>query len=464
MKQIGPYQVLCQIGEGGMAIVYKAQRFSEGPVVALKLMKEDAGSLADLHARFLRETRILSRLKHPNIIRFIDRGIHQDRPYMVTEYARLGDLRGFLSVHQPPLKARLGIIHDICCGLETAHEIGVIHRDLKPGNILITDQKTAKITDFGIATALWVEQSRLTRTGDTLGTLDYIAPEQKISAGQVDFRCDHYAIGVILYEMITGHKPLGFFRPPKQITPKIPERLNRLVITCLSPEPAERYTTTTQLKLDLAGIIDEMASLSNESDSIFPGMDRDTEENTIPDIHRLIQDFDSLPLQRKLASKAEFLNRLKQLPTAAVLSRLDSSESLTKECLIESLAGRKETSICSAMIEMLHNPYYNEKAVMVLTELNCPETEKSLLEMLTGNRPYAHLAIKPLGRLRSEKAVVPISGFLSHELAWIRALAMEALAEIGLPRCRKLIGIQSRKDPDPENRAKAQQLLRRVSS
>lgn len=462
MNQIGPYHILSQLGEGGMAVVYKAQRFQEGPPVALKLMKEHSLALPDLHARFLRESRILSRLEHPNIIRFIDRGVHRERPYLVTEYARLGDLSAYLAARRVTLLDRLAIIHDICCGLEATHRIGIVHRDIKPGNILITDESTAKLTDFGIASALWSEQSRLTRTGDTLGTMDYLAPEQKLSAAKVDFRSDHYAIGVVLYEMVTGRKPLGYFRPPRQVTPEIPERLNRLIITCLNPEPAERYDSTTRLKEDLAEIVEELKSREKSSDLPVPDPDLREEQNTLTGTRSLVQEFASLPLQRKLASKARFLARLGQIPTETILEELEHAEGITKEYLIESLAGRTDPAICRSMIELLDNPYYNEKAVLVLTELNCQEAEQSLLSMLTGNKPTAYMAIRPLGRLRSEKAVSPVSGFLKHELAWIRALAMEALAEIDTPRCRRLIADQSRKDSDPENRAKAQQLLRRV--
>ncbi len=460
-ETIGPYRIADCIGEGGMAVVYKAQRYQSAPFVALKLMKENALSLPDLHARFLREARIMARLKHPHIIEFIDRGLHENRPYIVSEYADQGDLRAFLSERNLPLLSRLKIMYEVCCGLEAAHRLGIIHRDIKPGNILLSSQSGAKLSDFGIATAPWSDQTRLTQTRDTLGTLDYIAPEQRLNAKLIDFRCDHYAIGVILYELITGHRPMGFFRPPKQISPHIPDRLNQLVIICLNPEPGERYPNSTVLKDELLEIIQNYPPQAGPVAEVKCRDQAEIVPDTLPGIEPLLRTFSALPLQQRLIGKPKLLRQLGQLPTAAILGQMDRNEGMAKECLIESLSGRQDPAICPRLVELLHDPYYNEKAAQVLTGLKCPEAEDSLLDMLSGHSSYAHLAIRPLAGLHSARALVPISGFLHHKLAWIRSLAIEALAEIGLPKCRKLLEIQARKDPDPDNRAKAQQLLRR---
>ncbi len=462
MNQIGPFQILDKIGEGGMATVFKARRSPLSAIVALKLMKKSALSLPDIHARFLREARIMARLSHPNIISFFERGNHEGIPYIVTEYADQGDLRSYLANRPLSLKRRINIICDVCCGLEAAHRIGIIHRDIKPGNILIFSQTGAKLSDFGIATALWSDQTRLTQTSDTLGTLDYIAPEQRISPGQVDFRSDHYAIGVILYELSTRRKSMGFFRPPKQISPAIPERLNQLIISCLSLDPQDRYPSTTALRDDLREIVDELPDQTEPATTDISDVLGEAQHDTLPGIEAILREFESLSMQQKLTKKQHLIQQLKQLPSSAILMQLDSQNGLAKESLIEALIGRSDPEICQYMIDLLTNPYYNEKAVLVLAEQNCRQAEESLLSMLTSKRSYSYLAIRPLGRLQSHKAVTPISQYLNHDLSWIRALAIDALAEINRGKCRILIAHQAKKDPDPENRAKAQHLLRRL--
>jgi len=461
MNQIGPYQILDKIGEGGMALVFKVQRSPLSQIVALKLMKETVLSLPDLQARFLREARIMAKLKHPNIIQYYDRGEHEKCPFIVCEYADQGDLHAFLTRRPLSLKQRLTIVCEVCYGLEAAHDIGIIHRDIKPGNILLTSQSGAKLSDFGIASALWSTQTQLTKTRDTLGTLDYIAPEQRTSPKQVDFRCDHYAIGVVLYELITCHKPMGFFRPPKQICPNIPDQLNQLVITCLSPEPQNRFASTTELKNNLLEIIRNLPP-SLDKPHHHPVQDNlEDQPDTLLGTDQLLRHFESLSLQQKLSYKAQLINQLKQISTSAILAQLDIREGLSKECLIESLLGRKDPAICPFVIDLLSNPYYNEKAVLVLVEQKCREAEDRLLDMISSKNAFSYLAIKPLGQLKSTKAINPISNFLNHEHSWIRALALDALADISQPRCKKLIANQAKNDSDPENRARAQSLLRR---
>jgi serine/threonine protein kinase len=462
MLSIGPYRILETLGEGGMAIVYKAQRTSSSPPVAIKLMKESALSLSDLHARFLRESRILAKLNHPHIIRFLERGLHDNRPYMVTEFADSGDLRHYLNQGPLPLTRRLEIIVQVLNGLESAHQLGIIHRDLKPGNILLDSREGAKLTDFGIATALWSEQTRLTQTRDTLGTLDYIAPEQRASARHIDFRADHYAIGVILYELVTRRKPLGFFRPPSQVAPQIPDPLNRLILTCLNPDPAERFPSTSRLKAEL---VDILASLPPDlpQTGLADAPWEHREDDTLGSLDQILDKFERQSLNEKLSHKNHFIKTLQALATQLILEALAKTDGITKECLIEALMDRSDPDICPPMIALLEHPYYNEKAARVLAGQTCPKAEESLLKLLNSQSAYAHQAILPLGHLKSHKAIRPIAAFLKHRLPWVRARALDALSEIGEPSCRSHIESASLKDPDSENRARAQHILRRFN-
>lgn len=273
-KMLGPYQIQSQLGVGGMGEVYRAQDTRLGRVVALKVLPPHLSRDTAFRQRFAREARAVSSLSHPNICALYDVG-HQDGvDFIVMEYLEGETLAARIKKGPIPIEQlfRSGI--EVAQALDTAHRHGVIHRDLKPGNIMLT-RTGAKLLDFGLATLKagpssdegQGEDHRLTATGMVVGTLHYMAPEQ-IEGREADARTDIFALGAVLYEMASGQPPftgkttsavmtaiLGTEPPPVgTLRPDAPPALGRLIKTCLAKEPDERWQTAHDVALQLRGI------------------------------------------------------------------------------------------------------------------------------------------------------------------------------------------------------------------
>lgn len=257
------YEVLCELGRGGMGVVYKARHARLKRTVALKMIL--AGPHADKHlvARFRAEAEAVARLQHPNIVQVHEVGEHEGRPFLSLEFCAGGSLdRKLAGTPLPPLEAA-ALVETLARAVHAAHEAHVVHRDLKPANVLLTGDGTPKITDFGLAKKL--DEEGGTRTGSTIGTPSYMAPEQVGGAKAVGAAADIYALGAILYETLTGRPPfraasamdtlmlLVSSEPvrPRQLQPKTPRDLDTICLKCLQKDPARRYFSAGLLADDL---------------------------------------------------------------------------------------------------------------------------------------------------------------------------------------------------------------------
>jgi eukaryotic-like serine/threonine-protein kinase len=250
------YEMQEPIGRGGMATIYRAVDLRMGRVVAAKILREVYSTDPKFVTRFQREARAASALAHPNIVQVYDYGQSGDNYYIVMEYVDGTDLRrylkknGILSNDQA-----IQIAHDVALGLGAAHKLGIVHRDVKPQNIMLNDHGLVKLTDFGIASMYKdAEAERLTTTGMTLGTVQYYAPEQ--AQGEiVSPAADVYALGIVMYEMLTGRTPFDgdtpvtvamrhiqdIPEPPSAYNPRITPGLERIILRCLEKDPRDRY-------------------------------------------------------------------------------------------------------------------------------------------------------------------------------------------------------------------------------
>lgn len=254
---LGQYQIIEQIGAGGMATVYKGYQASLDRYVAIKVL---AGHLANDDAfrqRFDREAKGVAAISHPHILPVHDFGEQDGMTYIVTELVEGGSLRERLGQPlDPGIAAR--IVCEIAQALDHAHRQGIIHRDVKPGNILISKDGRTRLSDFGIAKM--VAGTQYTRTGTSVGTPAYMSPEQG-KGEEIDGRSDIYSLGIVLYEMLTGRTPfradtpLALLHqqvfsappPPRELNPRIPKRLERVILKALAKEPDDRFGTGREM-------------------------------------------------------------------------------------------------------------------------------------------------------------------------------------------------------------------------
>jgi tetratricopeptide (TPR) repeat protein len=264
------YEILGRLGRGGMGIVYKARQQDLNRPVALKMILAGSDAEAVDRARFRSEAESQARLQHANIVQIHQVGEAAGRPYLALEYVDGGSLAEKLAGQPQPPRSAAELIETLARAMHSAHERGLIHRDLKPANVLLTADGTPKITDFGLAKRMQAEGGQ-TKTGDILGTPSYMAPEQaggpKPAVGPA---VDVYALGAILYEMLTGRPPfLGATPvetllhvryedpvPVRRLRPKVPRDLETVCLKCLERQPAQRYATALALADDLRRFTD----------------------------------------------------------------------------------------------------------------------------------------------------------------------------------------------------------------
>lgn len=251
VSNIGKYKIIEKIDAGGMATVYRGLQISLNRPVAIKVLYKNLSEERELVDRFNRESLIIARLTHPNIIHVIDRGLtSQGMPYFVMDLVEGTDLARIIKKEGYDTNQKLDVIIQVCKALSYAHKNGVIHRDVKPANILIDSEKNALVSDFGIAQLFDKDNGgdQLTKEGVVMGTPSYMSPEQKISSRNVTASSDLYSLGVVMYELFTGKKPLGRFKSPSEITPTISKPLEDAILKCLEPEPADRFTSADEIK------------------------------------------------------------------------------------------------------------------------------------------------------------------------------------------------------------------------
>jgi len=247
-ERVGDYEVYEKIGQGGVAEIYRGRQISLEREIAMKVLSARASIDSDLVARFERESKIVARLNHPNIVHVIDRGMEGGRYYFVMDYVSGTDFREILLRGTYSLEQKINVIIQVLKALDYAHKNKVIHRDIKPSNILIDLQDHVLVADFGIAQFTETGVNDRTSTNVVMGTMSYMSPEQKTSSRNVTLTTDIYSIGVMLYEIITGTRPMGHFKKPSELNPEVPTSFDEIVLKCLCQEPAERFQSAVALK------------------------------------------------------------------------------------------------------------------------------------------------------------------------------------------------------------------------
>jgi len=278
--QFGQYQIIERLGQGGMATVYKAYDTRLERYVAIKIVRKESIPPEQLERtlkRFEREAKALAKFLHPNIVPVYDYGDHNGAPYLVMAYLPGGTLKEHIGRPIDP-KIALAWASTIADALNYAHQQGVVHRDVKPSNILITDDGNLMLSDFGIAQVLEQATTQLTVTGMGVGTPEYMAPEQW--QGNATAASDQYALGVVLYELLTGVKPYSAETPlavalkvmgdplphPSNLVPGIPEKVEKLLYKLLARSPQDRYEDMNALSQALKGFAEQGTPTTSSDD------------------------------------------------------------------------------------------------------------------------------------------------------------------------------------------------------
>ena len=278
------YEILEKIGNGGMATVYKAKCHVLNRFVAVKVLKEEFITDIDFIKRFRSEAQTAASLTHPNIVSIYDVGNEGDVYYIVMELIQGKTLKEII-VEDGKLswKWSVNIAIQIASALETAHKNNLIHRDIKPHNIIITEDGMAKVTDFGIAKA--VSNSTITAFGTTIGSVHYFSPEHA-KGGVTDAKSDIYSLGIVMYEMLTGRVPFDADTPvsvalmqvqeepiePRKLNPQIPISVNNIILKAMQKDPADRYQNATEMLIDLSTALkrpdDDFVQLNKKFDTL----------------------------------------------------------------------------------------------------------------------------------------------------------------------------------------------------
>ena len=262
----GRYQIIEELGKGGMGEVYRVKDETLDEEMALKVLKPEIAADKDIIERFKNELKFARKIAHRNVCKMYDLNEEEETPYITMEYVKGEDLKSFIR-RKDRLKEEevIALAKQVCEGLAEAHELGVVHRDLKPQNIMIDEKSNAKIMDFGIARS--VEAPGVTQSGVMIGTPDYMSPEQA-EGEEADQRSDIYALGVILYEMVTGSVPFKgdtafsvalkhktkLPSDPRKLNPEVSDDLSRLILICMEKDRERRYQTAVKLLSDLRNI------------------------------------------------------------------------------------------------------------------------------------------------------------------------------------------------------------------
>jgi serine/threonine-protein kinase len=264
---LGRYRIVERIGEGGMASVWKAEHLALRKFVAIKTLRTGLTDDEGARARFLREGEAIARVRHPHVVEVHDVGIAGDTLYLVMEHLDGEDLRACLARRGTlPLAELADIVVPLCAALAAAHDEGVVHRDIKPGNLFLARGRdrvvVPKVLDFGVSRLVDDRSGRVhTGTAMVIGTPRYMAPEQARGGRAIDGRADQYALGVILYQCATGQVPIddtavfellrrvvrGEFAPPRVLRPDLPEAFEAIVLRAMATKPEQRFPTLREM-------------------------------------------------------------------------------------------------------------------------------------------------------------------------------------------------------------------------
>ena len=303
----GRYEIIEKIGEGGMAYVFKARDNLLNRYVAIKILKEEFSKDEVFVKRFRTEAQSAASLIHPNIVSVFDVGEDKGISFIVMELLESKTLKDYIQAKGPlSSELTLKIAAQIASALEAAHKAHIVHRDIKPQNIMLNQNLVAKVTDFGIAKVTNTSTATITSFGKTMGSVHYFSPEHA-KGGYTDAKSDLYSLGVVMYEMATGKLPFDADSPvsvalkhiqeipiePKQINPNVSQALNQIIMKAMEKSTANRYQTATEMLTDISIALAKptsslvarpQSSIEAGDTQVIPTLNDSEDENLVPNV------------------------------------------------------------------------------------------------------------------------------------------------------------------------------------
>jgi serine/threonine protein kinase len=435
-KKIDSFYLVEQIGSGGMSEVYLGINPKTHEKRAFKILGKHATMGGSTYARFLREVDIIQGLSHPGIIKVLSSGALEDCYYYSMEHMAGGNLSRYIDHKRLRFDRTMEHFLRICDAMAYAHEKGVIHRDLKPSNILLDMGDKPVVSDFGIAKVLDYERTALTRSGEILGTIAYLAPEQRFSNKRVSRRTDVYALGTILYEMVMGFPPLGKFPWPRDVQADFPTALQTIMEKCLAVEPDNRFEHAGELLTELGkmdAIVEQQGTATSKGDSGKELFSADDERIPPAKTDRIELWFKTLrtgTTRERLAAVREMVEDIKPPEAKAVLKLYSEENDRVRWGLIRVLGELKIESATSLILSDLRSPFHTECAIEALGKIGSGEAYDAICQHIAEHPESALIALLPLAQTGKQKAVKLLSQYLKNELSVLRQAAIQALAAI----------------------------------
>jgi hypothetical protein len=435
-QKIGSFYLVEQIGSGGTSEVYLGLNPRTREKRAFKILGKRASMWSSAYGRFIREVDIIRDLSHPGIIKVMDNGVLDDCYYYSMEFMPGGSLVRRMERGKMPVETAINLFTPICDAMAYAHERGVIHRDLKPANVLLNAAGAPIVSDFGIAKMLDLDWTPLTKSGEILGTIAYLAPEQRFSSKAVNRRADVFALGAILYEMLMGFPPLGKFPWPLDVQPNFPESLQAIMEKCLAIDPEARFEHAGMLLAQLEKWPEHPNAKSFEAgESTFSRHLIPAEDMVIPPaktdrIESWFRVLRTGTTRERLAIIREMVEKLTPSEAKTIVKLYAEEGERVRWGLIRVLGELRIEAATQLILSDLNSPFHTECAIEALGKIGAYEAFNSIREFVTEHPESAIIALVPMARTGKQKAIKNLVQYLGNDMAVLRQAAVRALSSI----------------------------------
>jgi serine/threonine-protein kinase len=418
MESFPGYKLIRKIGEGGMAVVYEGVQASLDRPVAIKVLSQKVENHSSLMERFNRESLIIARLNHPQIIHVIDRGTTQEgMPYFVMELVDGTDLQAAIRAGNLDFNRKLDLVIQVCKALSYAHRNGVVHRDIKPSNVLIDNDGNVRVADFGIA-QFYNGKGRDptdTQSDIIMGSLPYMSPEQQQDATRVTTRSDLYSLGALAYELFTGIKPVGRFRLPSEIDPRFPKPLEEVIARCLDPEPEKRPASADEIKGSFLKLLRGAHLNRSQKERASQGISRIEDKFALLDV--LKEDSDGAVYLYEDREDQSLLVIKKKPSTSNGLEEARRLTSLEHRNIVNILGASRNDRFFIIVTEYLSGGSLEDRLIQPLPIGEALKTAREICEGLAfaHENGVVHGSVRPGNVLFGDSGQVKLSDFGLHE-------------------------------------------------